>query len=152
MTSRLQLRTLLLTIAITSLPVALWLNELKRRERAMCACFVMGDVRAPARFPFRSDLYVADAIQAAGGLNATADRKKALVVRRARRGEVRTLPVRFEECTGRVIRETNYRLLPDDRLVIFRSADFRTKSLSGAKSRASANVYPMRKRTTATVQ
>lgn len=90
--------------------------------------YVLGDVGAPGKLPITGNETVLDAIQYAGGLMPTAAPQNIRLVRPAPPGACceQTLPVNLAAITSAGDPTTNYQLMPNDRLVVYRDPIVRT--------------------------
>jgi len=87
--------------------------------------YVQGEVSAPGRLPYTGNENVLDVIQFAGGLLPAADRSKVRLIRSYPKGSpVQVLPIDYEQVTMGTDASTNYKILPNDRLVIPRDPDY----------------------------
>jgi len=85
--------------------------------------FVLGDVAAPGKIPSTGNETVLDALQYAGGLLNTADRKNIRLVRPGRDGKTgKVYKVDLEGIEERGETATNYQVFPRDRIVVGRDA------------------------------
>jgi polysaccharide export outer membrane protein len=84
--------------------------------------YVLGDVAAPGRLPITGNETVLDAIQFAGGLIPTAAPQNIRLVRPAPPGACceQVLPVNLAAIMSAGDSTTNYQLMPNDRLVVYR--------------------------------
>ncbi len=83
------------------------------------ACYVEGDVLLPDRFPYTGGDTVLDLIHRAGMLLPSADRGRIRLIRSFPKGSpARVLPVNYEEIVMGTDSSTNFRILPNDRLVV----------------------------------
>jgi len=84
--------------------------------------FVQGDVAAPGKLPYTGNETVLDAMNYAGGIIPSADRKNIRLIRPARGGKpAKVYMVDLEAITERGEKEKNYQLFPGDRLVVGRN-------------------------------
>ena len=90
--------------------------------------YVMGDVRRPGRLPITGNETVLDALQYAGGLTETAAVNNIRLVRPSPPGGCcpQTLPVNYAAIVYGGDTTTNYQLMPNDRLVVYRDPIVRT--------------------------
>lgn len=90
--------------------------------------YVQGDVGAPGRLPITGNETVLDAINYAGGLAPTASQVNIRLVRPAPAGACceQVLPVNYAAIVYGGDPTTNYQLLPNDRLVVYRDPIIRT--------------------------
>lgn len=90
--------------------------------------YVMGDVGAPGRLPVTGNETVLDAINYAGGLAPTASVPNIRLVRPAPPGACceQVLPVNYAAIVQAGDTTTNYQLMPNDRLVVYRDPIVRT--------------------------
>jgi len=90
--------------------------------------YVEGDVSTPSRLSYTGNETVLDVIHYVGGLLPSADRSKIRLIRSFPKGSaVQVLPVDYEEITMGTDSSTNYQLLPNDRLVVPRQRDDRSR-------------------------
>jgi polysaccharide biosynthesis/export protein len=90
--------------------------------------YVQGDVGSPGRLPITGNETVLDAINYAGGLTGTAAQQNIRLVRPAPPGACcqQVLPVNLAAIVNAGDTTTNYQLLPNDRIVVFRDPIVRT--------------------------
>jgi polysaccharide biosynthesis/export protein len=85
--------------------------------------YIEGDVVTPSRFPVTGGETVLDALHFAGGLLPSADQTKVRLIRSYPKGApVQVLAIDYAEITMGTNASTNYRILPNDRLVVPRDA------------------------------
>jgi hypothetical protein len=81
--------------------------------------YVEGDVSMPSRLFYNGNDAVLDVIHHVGGLLPSADRSKIRLVRSFPKGSAVTiLPIDYEEIAMGTDHSTNYKILPNDRLVV----------------------------------
>jgi polysaccharide biosynthesis/export protein len=86
--------------------------------------YVQGDVSMPARLAYTGNDTVLDVIHYVGGLLPSADRSKIRLIRSFPKGSaVTVLPIDYEEIAMGTDHSTNYKVLPNDRLVVPRTPD-----------------------------
>jgi len=100
--------------------------------------YIEGDVVTPGKLPITGNDTVLDAIHSAGGLLPSADRSKVKLIRSYPKGSpVQVLPIDYEEVTMGTDPSTNYRIMPNDRLVVPHDAEYTPPSTT-APSQPSA--------------
>jgi protein involved in polysaccharide export with SLBB domain len=91
--------------------------------------YIQGDVPIVGRMPFTGSETVLDALQFAGGLQATADPKHISLIRPQRNGKpAKVYKVDLEAIQSRGEVATNYQIFPGDRLLVGRN-DVVTKTI-----------------------
>lgn len=90
--------------------------------------YVLGDVAAPGQLPITGNETVLDALNFAGGLIPTAAPQNIRLVRPAPPGACceQVLPVNLAAITSAGDPTTNYQLMPNDRIVVYRDPIVRT--------------------------
>jgi protein involved in polysaccharide export with SLBB domain len=81
--------------------------------------YILGDVHTPGRLPYTGGETVLDALQYAGGVLPSADCGNIRLIRSYPKGSLaKSLPIDYKEITMGTDASTNYRILPNDRLVV----------------------------------
>jgi polysaccharide biosynthesis/export protein len=81
--------------------------------------YILGSEYKPGRLPYTGGDTVLDAIQYAGGVLPSADCGKIRLNRSYPKGSpAKVLPIDYEELTVGTDASTNYRIFPNDRLVV----------------------------------
>jgi protein involved in polysaccharide export with SLBB domain len=81
--------------------------------------YILGCIYRPGRLPYTGGDTVLDALQHAGGVLPSADCGKVRLIRSYPKGSpAEVLPIDYEELTVGTDASTNYRIFPNDRLVV----------------------------------
>jgi protein involved in polysaccharide export with SLBB domain len=97
--------------------------------------YILGSVCKPGRLPYTGGDTVQDALQYAGGVLPSADWGKIRLIRSYPKGSpAKVLPIDYEELTVGTDASTNYRIFPNDRLVVPLNPNYGTGGNQSSRS------------------